>query len=116
MSLLVLTANHNRFNPQQSSTYRGTNQKLSVAYGTGSMTGILGYDTVQVNICWLATSSCPTLGPASWDRGCHPEPAPPEAAHSSNTGLSDGKSKLTGSWDEGNSRDVTYISRWGSSE
>lgn len=41
-------SNHNRFNPQQSSTYRGTNQKLSVAYGTGSMTGILGYDTVQV--------------------------------------------------------------------
>ncbi|KAM7086945.1 pepsin A [Molossus nigricans] len=41
-------SNHNRFNPQQSSTYQATNQKLSVAYGTGSMTGILGYDTVQV--------------------------------------------------------------------
>ncbi|XP_045430010.1 pepsin A [Pipistrellus kuhlii] len=41
-------SNHNRFNPQKSSTYQGTSQTLSVAYGTGSMTGILGYDTVQV--------------------------------------------------------------------
>ncbi|XP_024430173.2 pepsin A [Desmodus rotundus] len=41
-------SNHNRFNPQQSSTYRATSQKVSVSYGTGSMTGILGYDTVQV--------------------------------------------------------------------
>ncbi|XP_036151758.1 pepsin A [Myotis myotis] len=41
-------SNHNRFDPRKSSTYRGTNQKLSVAYGTGSMTGVLGYDTVQV--------------------------------------------------------------------
>ncbi|XP_035885423.1 pepsin A isoform X1 [Phyllostomus discolor] len=39
---------HNRFNPQQSSTYQATSQTVSVAYGTGSMTGILGYDTVQV--------------------------------------------------------------------
>ncbi|EPQ11416.1 Pepsin A [Myotis brandtii] len=41
-------SNHNRFDPRKSSTYQGTNQKLSVAYGTGSMTGVLGYDTVQV--------------------------------------------------------------------
>ncbi|XP_045710684.1 pepsin A [Phyllostomus hastatus] len=41
-------SNHNRFNPQQSSTYQATSQTVSVAYGTGSMTGILGYDTVQV--------------------------------------------------------------------
>eukprot|EP00069_Balaena_mysticetus_P004436 bmy_17451T0 len=40
--------NHNRFNPQESSTFKGTSKTLSVAYGTGSMTGILGYDTVQV--------------------------------------------------------------------
>ncbi|KAK2100377.1 hypothetical protein P7K49_021725 [Saguinus oedipus] len=40
--------NHNRFNPQESSTYQATSQTLSIAYGTGSMTGILGYDTVQV--------------------------------------------------------------------
>ncbi|XP_060032272.1 pepsin A [Erinaceus europaeus] len=41
-------SNHHRFNPQQSSTFQATSQELSVAYGTGSMTGILGYDTVQV--------------------------------------------------------------------
>ncbi|KAM5319067.1 pepsin A [Glossophaga mutica] len=40
--------NHNLFNPQQSSTYQATSQTVSIAYGTGSMTGILGYDTVQV--------------------------------------------------------------------
>lgn len=41
-------SNHHRFNPQQSSTFQATSLELSVAYGTGSMTGILGYDTVQV--------------------------------------------------------------------
>ncbi|XP_025043390.2 pepsin A-like [Pelodiscus sinensis] len=39
---------HNRFNPSASSTYQATSQNLSIQYGTGSMTGILGYDTVQV--------------------------------------------------------------------
>ncbi|XP_015278538.1 PREDICTED: pepsin A-like [Gekko japonicus] len=41
-------SNHNRFNPQQSSTYQATSESLSVTYGTGSMTGFLAYDTVQV--------------------------------------------------------------------
>uniref|UniRef100_K7FZL1 pepsin A n=1 Tax=Pelodiscus sinensis TaxID=13735 RepID=K7FZL1_PELSI len=41
-------SNHNRFNPSASSTYQATNQNVSIQYGTGSMTGILGYDTVQV--------------------------------------------------------------------
>ncbi|XP_043728240.1 pepsin A [Cervus elaphus] len=40
--------NHNRFNPEDSSTYEATSETLSITYGTGSMTGILGYDTVQV--------------------------------------------------------------------
>ncbi|XP_066559245.1 pepsin A-like [Amia ocellicauda] len=40
--------NHQRFNPSQSSTYRSTSQTLSIQYGTGSMTGILAYDTVTV--------------------------------------------------------------------
>ncbi|XP_036993671.2 pepsin A-like [Artibeus jamaicensis] len=39
---------HNLFNPQASSTYQATSETVSIAYGTGSMTGILGYDTVQV--------------------------------------------------------------------
>ncbi|XP_060627052.2 pepsin A-like [Anolis sagrei] len=41
-------SNHNRFNPQDSSTYQATSQSVSVTYGTGSMTGFLAYDTVQV--------------------------------------------------------------------
>ncbi|CAM2095219.1 unnamed protein product, partial [Caretta caretta] len=40
--------NHKKFNPSDSSTYQATSQSLSIQYGTGSMTGILGYDTVQV--------------------------------------------------------------------
>ncbi|KAL7869469.1 hypothetical protein AOLI_G00134570 [Acnodon oligacanthus] len=40
--------NHHRFNPSQSSTFQNTNQPLSIQYGTGSMTGFLGYDTVSV--------------------------------------------------------------------
>ncbi|KAJ8370254.1 hypothetical protein SKAU_G00102820 [Synaphobranchus kaupii] len=40
--------NHAKFNPQQSSTYKSTSQTLSIQYGTGSMTGALGYDTVVV--------------------------------------------------------------------
>ncbi|KAH0621084.1 hypothetical protein JD844_022108 [Phrynosoma platyrhinos] len=41
-------SNHNRFNPQDSSTYQATSQSVAVTYGTGSMTGFLAYDTVQV--------------------------------------------------------------------
>ncbi|KAG8430861.1 hypothetical protein GDO86_019847 [Hymenochirus boettgeri] len=41
-------SNHNQFNPSESSTYQSTSETLSVQYGTGSMVGILGYDTVQV--------------------------------------------------------------------
>uniref|UniRef100_A0A8C3T1I1 pepsin A n=1 Tax=Chelydra serpentina TaxID=8475 RepID=A0A8C3T1I1_CHESE len=39
--------NHNKFNPSDSSTYEATNESLSIQYGSGSMTGILAYDTVQ---------------------------------------------------------------------
>ncbi|XP_031582303.1 pepsin A-like [Oreochromis aureus] len=40
--------NHNQFNPSQSSTFQWGNQSLSIQYGTGSMTGFLGSDTVEV--------------------------------------------------------------------
>ncbi|KAL7828585.1 hypothetical protein SRHO_G00322190 [Serrasalmus rhombeus] len=40
--------NHNKFNPSDSSTFQNSNQALSIQYGTGSMTGYLGYDTVTV--------------------------------------------------------------------
>ncbi|KAM3872494.1 pepsin A-like [Diretmus argenteus] len=39
---------HRRYNPQQSSTFKMGNQALSIRYGTGSMTGYLASDTVQV--------------------------------------------------------------------
>ena len=40
--------NHDKFNPGLSSTYRHNGGSLSIQYGTGSMTGFLGYDTVTV--------------------------------------------------------------------
>ncbi|XP_065611854.1 pepsin A [Cyrtonyx montezumae] len=42
-------SNHKLFNPSKSSTYVGTNETIYIAYGTGSMSGILGYDTVTVS-------------------------------------------------------------------
>uniref|UniRef100_A0A8C3YVX5 Pepsin A n=1 Tax=Catagonus wagneri TaxID=51154 RepID=A0A8C3YVX5_9CETA len=44
----IACSNHNLFNPEDSSTFEATSQELSITYGTGSMTGILGYDTVKV--------------------------------------------------------------------
>ncbi|KAM8977228.1 gastricsin-like [Pelodytes ibericus] len=41
--------NHPLFNPSQSSTYTSNNQRFAMSYGSGSMTGILGYDTVTVS-------------------------------------------------------------------
>ncbi|XP_078514919.1 pepsin A-like isoform X2 [Lissotriton helveticus] len=40
--------NHNKFDPSSSSTFQSTNENLAIHYGKGSMTGVLGYDTVQV--------------------------------------------------------------------
>ncbi|XP_061855699.1 pepsin A-5 [Colius striatus] len=45
----VSCTNHKRFNPEKSSTFVSTNDTVEIAYGTGSMTGILGYDTVAVS-------------------------------------------------------------------
>ncbi|XP_066481419.1 embryonic pepsinogen-like [Tiliqua scincoides] len=41
--------NHQRFNPSQSSTYRSTQQTVSIDYGTGSMDGVFGYDKVMIS-------------------------------------------------------------------
>ncbi|XP_061204442.1 pepsin A-like [Neopsephotus bourkii] len=41
-------SNHNRFNPAKSSTFISTNESVYIAYGTGSLSGVLGYDTVNV--------------------------------------------------------------------
>nr|XP_046252697.1 pepsin A-like [Scatophagus argus] len=40
--------NHKKFNPQLSSTFKWGGESLSIQYGTGSMTGYLGSDTVEV--------------------------------------------------------------------
>ncbi|XP_042319984.1 embryonic pepsinogen-like [Sceloporus undulatus] len=40
---------HPRFDPSQSSTFQNAQQTMSIQYGTGSMEGILGYDTVMVS-------------------------------------------------------------------
>uniref|UniRef100_A0A4W4HN64 pepsin A n=1 Tax=Electrophorus electricus TaxID=8005 RepID=A0A4W4HN64_ELEEL len=60
--------NHDKFNPQKSSTFKATNKPLSIYYGTGSMTGVLGYDTVGVGgiqvahqIFGLSTTEAPFM-------------------------------------------------------
>ncbi|XP_069495766.1 pepsin A-like, partial [Ambystoma mexicanum] len=40
--------NHAVFNSTKSSSFRSTDTSLSIAYGTGSMTGVLGYDVILV--------------------------------------------------------------------
>uniref|UniRef100_A0A8C5SFD4 Peptidase A1 domain-containing protein n=1 Tax=Laticauda laticaudata TaxID=8630 RepID=A0A8C5SFD4_LATLA len=41
--------NHPLFNPSQSSTYSSKGQTFSMQYGSGSLTGVFGYDTVTVS-------------------------------------------------------------------
>ncbi|XP_027957971.1 pepsin B-like [Eumetopias jubatus] len=41
-------SSHNRFNPSSSSTYRNNGQTYTLYYGSGSLTVLLGYDTVNV--------------------------------------------------------------------
>ncbi|CAL8277386.1 unnamed protein product [Boreogadus saida] len=40
--------NHRKYNPQQSSTFKWGTETISIQYGTGSMTGHLAVDTVEV--------------------------------------------------------------------
>ncbi|XP_066559106.1 gastricsin-like [Amia ocellicauda] len=40
--------NHPTFDPRQSSTYSSNGQTFSLQYGTGSLTGVFGYDTVYL--------------------------------------------------------------------
>ncbi|XP_073398569.1 gastricsin-like [Dendrobates tinctorius] len=40
--------NHNVFNPSQSSTYTTNGQQFTMSYGSGSVSGVFGYDTVSV--------------------------------------------------------------------
>ncbi|KAK1328915.1 hypothetical protein QTO34_011085 [Cnephaeus nilssonii] len=41
--------NHHRFDPAKSSTFRDLGEPLTIQYGTGSMEGVLGTDTVIVS-------------------------------------------------------------------
>ncbi|XP_072419849.1 gastricsin-like [Chiloscyllium punctatum] len=40
--------NHPRYNPRQSSTFSTNRQSFGIAYGSGSLTGFFGFDTVNV--------------------------------------------------------------------
>lgn len=48
-TLLPVTDSHSRFNPSMSSTYSSNGQIFSVQYGSGSLSGIYGYDTLRVS-------------------------------------------------------------------
>nr|BAD36915.1 pepsinogen C [Myocastor coypus] len=39
---------HSRFNPNKSSTYTSAGQTFSLQYGSGSLTGLFGYDTLTI--------------------------------------------------------------------
>uniref|UniRef100_K7G067 Gastricsin n=1 Tax=Pelodiscus sinensis TaxID=13735 RepID=K7G067_PELSI len=41
-------SNHAKFNPSQSSTYSTNGQTFSLQYGSGSLSGFFGYDTVTL--------------------------------------------------------------------
>ncbi|XP_054420699.1 pepsin B [Pteronotus mesoamericanus] len=41
-------SNHHRFNPSLSSTFRNNGQTYTLSYGSGSLSVVLGYDTVMV--------------------------------------------------------------------
>uniref|UniRef100_A0A4W4H3J3 Peptidase A1 domain-containing protein n=1 Tax=Electrophorus electricus TaxID=8005 RepID=A0A4W4H3J3_ELEEL len=41
-------SHHPLFNPKYSSTYHSNGQPFSIQYGTGSVTGIIGYDTITM--------------------------------------------------------------------
>uniref|UniRef100_A0A8C0RQ36 Peptidase A1 domain-containing protein n=1 Tax=Canis lupus familiaris TaxID=9615 RepID=A0A8C0RQ36_CANLF len=41
-------SNHNTFSPSSSSTYRNNGQTYTLYYGSGSLTVLLGYDSVTV--------------------------------------------------------------------
>ncbi|XP_016078769.1 PREDICTED: gastricsin [Miniopterus natalensis] len=41
-------SNHHRFNPSLSSTFRNNGQTYTLSYGSGSLSVVLGYDTVTV--------------------------------------------------------------------
>uniref|UniRef100_A0A8C9FSH7 Peptidase A1 domain-containing protein n=1 Tax=Pavo cristatus TaxID=9049 RepID=A0A8C9FSH7_PAVCR len=59
-------ANHQRFDPARSSTYRSTATSVAAWYGTGSMVGVLAYDTVTVSIQGVQNQM---VGLSQWEPG-----------------------------------------------
>lgn len=55
ISFCLSTANHNRFNPSLSSTFRNNGQTYTLSYGSGSLSVVLGYDTVTVSDVLIAS-------------------------------------------------------------
>ncbi|XP_030639734.1 pepsin A-like [Chanos chanos] len=60
--------NHVQFDPQHSDTFQWSSETVSIQYGTGSMDGYLGYDTVRVGgisvsnqIFGLSTTEAPFM-------------------------------------------------------
>lgn len=49
LTRLCVPESHHRFDPAKSSTFRDLGEPLSIQYGTGSMEGVLGTDTVIVS-------------------------------------------------------------------
>ncbi|XP_008538492.2 pregnancy-associated glycoprotein [Equus przewalskii] len=42
-------SNHNTFNPLRSSTFGASGQPIKLIYGTGKMSGFVGYDTIKIS-------------------------------------------------------------------
>nr|AAB91421.1 pregnancy-associated glycoprotein [Equus zebra] len=42
-------SNHNTFNPLRSSTFVASGQPIKLIYGTGKMSGFVGYDTIKIS-------------------------------------------------------------------
>lgn len=74
-------ATHNVFDPRLSSTFRSTRQHIRLVYGSGAMSGFLGYDNVQVRwepeaeaqLALGATSVHGTRCRVSGERPCVPK-------------------------------------------
>ena len=50
-------ATHNRFNPSQSSTFSLNGLTYTLSYGSGSLSMVLGYDTVTVSDILIAVEA-----------------------------------------------------------
>ncbi|NXS46063.1 PEPC protein, partial [Balaeniceps rex] len=46
--------NHTRFNPSKSSTFTYNGQSYTIAYGSGALTVVLGYDTLRLQSITVA--------------------------------------------------------------